>query len=434
MATRQVVVSATRASGHRVEYVGPRESAEFFDTLGLPATGARALLTPGSTGANRNLFLLVTAGEHALMVDDDVICETWASKERADGLALMGHHQELFETEFFPDRATALATVARSNAHLIGAHEALLGQSLSSLMASLRPADTTHACGHLRQALDAGRPLVVKATFAGLAGDAGVYCPYRFLFSSGPLRDQLRSNTQSFSTALSSRDVSRIVRTNTVTHDYGCMATCMGLANTGVLPPFVPINRNEDGVFGVMLGAADAGTVFGHVPVGVLHDSDRPSRRAEGAILSATQSRLAEVILHVIRARGHGEPSTSSDEWIHQTGQTFVELGDLNASHLAAFVTDSIRRARTLEIAALERMASEPDCPAHWHAAVDAYRSKLSRAMTTEEFFLPAEFHGTGSVDSGYQALQTFLQAFGQLVRSWPALWTAARRLNTNAP
>jgi hypothetical protein len=316
--------------------------------------------------------------------------------------------------------------------NLIGAHETLLGQSLSGLMASLRPADVTHACGHLRKALDNGQPQVVKATFAGLAGDAGVYCPYRFLFSSGPLRDRLRSNPSAFSTALKSRDVSRIVRTNTVTHDNWCMATCIGLVNTSVLPPFLPINRNEDGVFGVMLSAADEAAVFGHLPVGVLHDSSRPSERTEGVVLSATQSRLAELVLHVLRKRDvRGQ--TTADGWLQDTGQAFMEFGRLDSRDLAAFVTGVILEQRTSEIAAIDRDASDPGCPPHWRAIIDKYREKLSRALTTPEFFLPAEFHGTGDVDAGYHALQTFVQSFGELVSSWPALWTAARRVNTNA-
>ena len=432
--TRQAVSSLVRASGHRVDYVGPRESAELLDKLGVHDERARAPLSPGSSGANRNLFLLATAGEHALMVDDDVICETWASNERADALALMGHDQELFETEFFPDRAAALASVARTNLNLVAAHETLLGQSLPALLTGFsRRVDVTRACGHLREALDTGRPLVIKATFAGVAGDAGVYCPYRFLFSSGPLRERLRSNPTVLATALRSREVSRIVPTNTVTHDNGCMATCMGLANNGVLPPFLPINRNEDGVFGVMLGAADAAAVFGHLPVGVLHDSSRPSERTEGVVLSATQSRLAELILYVLRKHDVRSGDATSDQWFQNTGQAFMELGRLDSRDLAAFVTGAILEQRTAEIAALDRDASDPDCPPHWRAIIDKYREKLSRALTTPEFFLPAEFHGTGDVDAGYHALQTFVKSFGELVESWPTLWTAARRENTNA-
>jgi hypothetical protein len=375
----------------------------------------------------------MTAGEHALMVDDDVICETWASNERTDGLALMGHHQELFETEFFPDRATALASVARTDMNLIGAHETLLGQSLPGLLTgSSPPADETHACGHLRKALDDGQPLVVRATFTGVAGDAGVYCPYRFLFSSGPLRRRLQSNPAAFSMAMGSREASRIVRLNVVTHDSGCMATCMGLANTDVTPPFLPINRNEDGVFGAMLSALDEATLFGHVPVGVVHDSDRPSRRDERAMPSATQSRIAEVILHVIRKHGDRDSGVPSDQWFQEIGRTFTELGHLDASDLAGFVTRTILEDRTVEIAVLERDAREQECPAHWRAVLDRYRGKLSHAMTTPEFFLPAEFHGTGSVDGGYEALQEFLQTFGQLIASWPSLWTAARATNRN--
>ena len=39
----------------------------------------------------------------------------------------------------------------------------------------------------------------------------------------------------------------RLTSTNVVTHDSSCMATCVGLANRTLLPPFMPVGRNEDG-------------------------------------------------------------------------------------------------------------------------------------------------------------------------------------------
>jgi hypothetical protein len=277
------------------------------------------------------------------------------------------------------------------------------------------------------------QPLTVKATCSGLAGDAGMYCPYRLLFSAGPLRKRLRSSATAFATAITSREAFRIVRTNVVTHDRGCMATCMGLSNRAVVPPFLPVGRNEDGVFGAMLAASDAAAVFGHVPVGVLHDSDRRSERSGDQILSASESRLSDLVISVVRRRGAPNPTTSCDKWLLEMGQTLMDIGHLDTRDLAAFVTDLALEERGLELEQLGKDARGPDCPEHWRVAIGRYCHQLSSSMATREFFLPAEFHGSGSIDSGYRALQTFFLAFGRLVASWPALWEAARAINTKS-
>jgi hypothetical protein len=434
-ATRSAVSDVADVSGHQFEYVGTKEAKEFCAMLAVPdeIDDIATVLAPGSSGANRNLLFLMTSGEHVLTFDDDVVCETWAASNSDDGLALMGHHQELLETAFFPSRATALGTVARTAADLFAAHAALLGRALPTLIAeSPRPVDLTGGCAHLRSALEERRPLVVKATFAGLAGDAGVYCPYRLLFSAGPLRQLLRSSPRAFQIAMASREASRIVRTNVVTHDCGCMAFCMGVANREVVPPFMPIGRNEDGAFGVMLAAFDPATVFGHVPVGVLHDSNRPSERA-GEPISATESRLSDLVISVVRRSRFRSKTTSCETWLQEMGQSLMDIGHRDERGLAAFVTDVILGERSLELEQLVKDSSGSDCPEHWRAAVGKYRDQLSNSMTTREFFLPAEFHALGSVDAGYRALQTFFLTFGRLLASWPALWVAARRLNPNA-
>ncbi len=386
-----------------------------------------------SIGANRNLLLLLTAGEHVLTVDDDVVLETWSATDRDDGLALMGHHQELFETTFFPDRVTALNTVARSAVDVFSAHEALLGHSLSALVAQSSPAaDMTRACGHLRSALEEGRPLVVRATFTGLAGDAGVYCPYRLLFSGGPLRQLLLTNASMFQTALTSREASRIVHTNVVTHDCGCMAPCMGLANREVVPPFMPTGRNEDGVFGVMLAASDPATVFGHVPVGVLHDSNRPSARPAGPILSASASRLSDLIISVVMRSRLPEASTL-DAWLREMGHRFIDLAELSRRDIAAYVSEMISEERSLELAQIAEAVDGENCPKHWRDGLTRYRDQLLASMTTEAFYLPTEFHGVGTVEEGFDALRAFMRGFGRLIDGWPDLWVAARALNANA-
>jgi hypothetical protein len=431
-ATAAAVSAVVTARGHDATYVGPSEAKRFVAEL-TKDVGPSPVGLPGSAGANRSLLLLLTSGEHILTVDDDVVCDTWTLSGQTDGLSLMGHQQELLETAFWPSRAAALAAIRRTPADLLAAHGSLLGQSLRSLIATSRkPVDLTRGCGHLRSALAAGDSLVVRATFAGLAGDAGTYCPHRLLFSAAPLRDHLWAHRSTFMTALTSREVSRIGATRIVTHDCSCMATCMGLANNTLVPPFMPIGRNEDGLFGAMLAACDRSVVFGHVPLGIIHDSDRPSERAGTQMLSATQTRLSELIMSLGLRPSSSEVAAAPAAAMRRVGQAMGELGQMNIRDLQERVMAVTVEARGRELAQASRAADHPRCPDYWREGLNEYRRHFLRSMARPEFFLPVEFHRLGSVEAGYGALREFLQAFGFLVASWPELWQRARTLNAN--
>jgi hypothetical protein len=431
-ATHAAAIATAAAGGYDLQYVGMAEASRVRAELAARDPSA-SLLAPGTAGENRNLLLLLTAGENILAVDDDVLCETWALPARNDALAVMGHRQELLETAFFPDRPAARGAVANGPVDLLEAHGALLGQSLGLLIARAHGrVDLTHACGHLRSAILDDCPLSVKVTLSGLVGDAAIYCPYRLLFDRGPVRARLWASRTMFATAMASREVSRAAGCHVVTHDCSCMATCMGLSNHALLPPFMPAHGNEDGLFGGVLAACDPSAIFGHVPCGILHDSSRPSERAETRILSATQSRLSELVMALVPRCLPRDAARSPEARMGVLGRGLMELGGHSRGALADLVREVTWDVRTSELAQADRAAEDPGCPDYWRAALKRYRDELSRSASTREFFLPVEFHGFGSVDAGYRALQTFFVTFGQLVASWPALWEAARMLNAH--
>ena len=73
-ATRAVVNGLGTSSPHDLRYVGPDEAARL--SAGLARCGAPiGSFAPGTIGENRNLLLLLTAGEYVLTVDDDIVCD-----------------------------------------------------------------------------------------------------------------------------------------------------------------------------------------------------------------------------------------------------------------------------------------------------------------------------------------------------------------------
>jgi hypothetical protein len=101
--------------------------------------------------------------------------------------------------------------------------------------------------------------------------------PIYFLSLHGPSRARLLSSETVYRRALARQQVLRAVTRPTVSDATFCMALNLGVDNRELLPPFTPVQRNQDGVFARILHACFQGGLFGFLPWAVLHQA--PSTR-----------------------------------------------------------------------------------------------------------------------------------------------------------
>ena len=312
-------IDNVRKRGYTVRHLKPAtdsSSHQRLRPLGLEPTTIDLAIGSGDIGANRNALLLDTVGEAIVMIDDDILCDTWDLPERHDTPALVGHRDER-HVSFHRSRADVFANVRWTRESIIHAHQRLLGATIQEVMAGTIGVDLSHACPHVLSGLgDQATNSSVRVTMAGIAGDSGVYCPYGVLFSSGWMRERLRASPEMLAVALESREVARVAAQPLITHDPACMAYCLGYLNTEPAMPFMPLGRNEDGIFGAMLSFLNPGTYFGHLPCGVVHDSGRPSGYEAGVIASASAVRLCDVVAAVVRV------AASSSTWSGEPERT----------------------------------------------------------------------------------------------------------------
>jgi hypothetical protein len=263
----------------------------------------------------------------------------------------------------------------------------------------------------------------------GLAGDCGIYCPYDWLlFADDLTRTYLARNHETFLLAQRSRETHRIAARQVVLRDPWCMAFCMGVANTDLLPPFLPVGRAEDTVFGTMLTHVDSRALFGHLACGVIHDSERPAKRVEGPIVSATQTRLADVILALLQFGPASFPSSSTTSRLRALAQVFSEVGKLDVDDFRDFLTEIVVASRSQQLVHLE-LTILKGVPDYWRDAAQTYRDQLLSSIAKTEFFCPIEFSHSESLEAGFRATQGFLREFGELMHVWPKLWEQARKM-----
>ena len=239
----------------------------------------------------------------------------------------------------------------------------------------------------------------------------------RILIVDGSCQKRHRA---AFTRALRSREVIRIATRHVVTRVPNCMAGCMALLNDALLPPFLPAGRNEDGLFGVMLHLVAPDALFAHLSYGIVHASHRRPAYAFGTIPSATEVRLADLLISLIRRVPFKTFPFSATV---RFGRLADSLSEISKLPLHEFITcmmkvtldDRCRRLAELET----RMSVDPTYPDYWRTAAEQYRDAFLKSAARPGFYVPIEFRDGGPLDSAFGRLRKFVEEFAELVRWW---------------
>jgi hypothetical protein len=397
-ANREVLKEVQGLCGVAVSWAGPQERGRFAAALARRAGVAEevtafALLNPEgcpiTTGACRNALLLHTAGDLLVQVDDDTQCRLVAAPGRREGV----HFTSRFDpTEFWflPEEG-----VESEEVDFLGLHESLL----------------------------AGGSVAVTA--AGVLGDSGMGSSLYLLGLDGPSRQRLLRSEGDYRLALRCHQVLRAVTRTTLSDGTLCMALNLGLDNRRLLPPFLSVQRNQDGVFGALVRACLPGSSFGFLPWAVLHRS--PARRdfSEGDLVDdARRVRCGQVVRALVAAAACPGPSPADN--LRALGRTLAEWGALPRPAFEERVRLHVGEQRARLAARLEGLLKRHDGqPGFW--AEDVRR--VLEAVPDERFAVPLDLEEALGYEAARERMPRLLRRLGELLRAWPDLVEAAREL-----
>jgi hypothetical protein len=385
----------------------------------LPGEGSAA-------GAIRNVLMLATAGELIVTSDDDISCTLWSDHER-DGVVTLSGHRDPRRHRFYETRELALPGDTIVGVDLIQCFNGLIGLPVDAIVRTSASCDAGGACEDLLDAAASLGAPTVRIVYPGLAGDNGVDCPYRLLFSTGNAREQMASDSRLCRVALRSREVRRSVTTVTITHDPWCMLGCAALDNRHLFPPFVRLGRGEDGLFGIMTSVCNPPAFFAHIPHGVVHHSSRPPSYTRRDIASASRTRTTEVLSMLMHSchipRFIADPAAR----MRRLGQHLCEIGRLRRSEFVPLVRESVLEVRSWELKRIEADLNSASCSTAWRESANRYRETYLASAQHSEFSLPIEFR-SGHLDSDSERFRAFVRSFGELVAAWPEIVSVAHR------
>jgi len=194
-------------------------------------------------------------------------------------------------------------------------------------------------------------------------------------------------------------------------------------------PPFLPTGRNEDGLFGLTLSAVDRMAVVGHLPYAVPHDSTRSSRYGRYAFVSASQTRVADLMIHLVSS---WIPSTSTSAPKQRLGRLIdwlAELASLDEAEFAKVIVETIFKVRERELTFIDAaLRAESGYPDYWQRDLRRYRNTLLKNLRKPSFFVPVELTRSRPVRGGWSAIRQFIRMSSDCLAAWPTLWAEARR------
>jgi hypothetical protein len=310
----------SRQYSMRVLYAGQAEKTRFVEQLtklaGLPPEATRfALLNDGqwanSCGANRNAHLLQTMGEMAFTADDDTVCRIVSPPEPENGLRFVSGCDPA-EFWFYPDRETLLQSVNPVAAEPLALQEEFLGREVGSLVADIgEPSRIDFDLMEPRMLQEIGvQGGAIAATFPGHLGDPGWAAPFGYagvpvgcLMLLPDSHQRMTRSERDYRSACASRALLRVAKSPAISDTKTSGSTFIGLDNRKILPPFMPVGRSQDVIFGVALSQCVAGGYCAHLPWALLHAPIESRRFWPGEIFrTASGLGMANVLIECIRA------------------------------------------------------------------------------------------------------------------------------------
>jgi hypothetical protein len=397
------------STGRKMFYVGAREKQACIEWLSktghIAARVARFALFGDPSklaayGANRNAVLLATSGHAVLSADDDTVCQLGSmapATEPTFHVDEKAHPEELW---FHEGRGQAVRSIQWRSADLLGWHEWMLGRALPS-NGSAAPR--------------------VAAVSTGAVGDCAMSSPAGMIATSNePTRSRLVASEDAYRCALSSREIVRQTLLPAVSDSPQLMMTSTSLDNRALLPPFMPVCRNEDGVFGHLLRRCWPEAHIGHVPFTILH-APKERRTYDPTPLCM---RVSEAIHVCVESWSQSTaPLGSPEERLESVGWHLFELGsqpqpDFDHTIHSLTCGAALSRIESL-LALLDRHRHEPP---YWADDIRRQILILERAAADPWFSIPQELRVQGSSQHGMAELKSLIVHYGLLLRSWPSI------------
>jgi len=384
-----------------------------------------------SYGLARNFSHLLSVGKPLVVFDDDVLCEAWDVPFRKPGVAFANGQQEFAA---FADHAEWQAAVTpHGRRDPVAAHLLCLGLSVPEALVALglerlEPSALRPAPVHFARRL--GRGSRVLVTECGSLGDPGTGSN-RWLADIPPAsRQRLLQQPGRLQLAIE-RCCCWLGREQAEFHPASKISQITGFDNRSYLPPYFPIMRGEDRLFGQMVSYVYPHSVALEYPWAAPH-LPLPQRAWTPADNShAITACLPGTLLENLLLGGDECLAAAPRDRVVFLGRRIEDLAAAPDEALLDRLVDDRHRHRAFQLRKLKEQASlAAELPSDWRSYIDdALREVESSRLSGVEL---EALRGTVGNLQGRELVRFWRSAwsgFGRALPAWADIREVAREI-----
>ncbi|WP_139240414.1 glycosyltransferase family 2 protein [Fodinibius roseus] len=376
------------------------------------------------TGASRNTLLLLAAGELSLQVDDDTICNIVRPPDSTDGIALSSE-AECNQYWYYDNLDQALAQSYREEGDILSLHEALLGKHPAQLIEQHDSVKIDHLGNTLLKKLEQPEA-TVAFTMAGALGDWGMHRHWPRLGSEGRYQ-RLVENPDSYRDYLRTRQLFRGINQPTISDGMFCISMHIGLDTSELLPPFMPVQRSSDGIFGRLIHSCFPSLCQAYLSHGIVHAPiGRPEKVDISQALGVGPLRSPDILKAILLAPAQLWPiGEDLPKNLQTIGSFFSDLSQYPIFEFKMRVKNYCIKRLQMQMNYLQQCLDQRwDAPEYWKKDVKRVISNFQELMIQEDMCIPCDLPGTP--EERMVIFRDLLGKFGRLLIHWPAIWEAA--------
>jgi hypothetical protein len=377
------------------------------------------------TGANRNLLQLLSVGRPVLSIDDDVDVRLVVPSAVVQGGRTVCHSPDVFSVWCFAELQQVLEACATSEPPgFPGKAAEFLGASPRRVLQQWRQQpgglDASSVCAHLFRAAQYGTGRI-GFVFPGVSGDPGWEDPIALLWRDA--EDPSSDVNQGRAHLLRSRAAIRAPAKPTLYHGDEFLSTCYALDNSQLLPPFFPLGRGQDGMYGAVLALCFPEMFGVHLPECVVHDTGRPPY-GESISTYVGAIRIAEILYACLLRTSDWPAGLDAAGRLNALGAWLHQLGNWNSPAFEDHIVGSLVRSRSaVLVQARARLGAVHGKPTDWMKAAAEYTTATEAVVIDMPACLDRALETMGV---SIQQVQHWIRDYGELLQCWPAIRASA--------
>jgi hypothetical protein len=424
--------------GVAIDHVTRADRAAFADRLSHASGVPRPLVEFAvlghedlgrTTGANRNTSLLLSAGHMFFSADDDTVCRTFEPISQQNQLRISAEAQP---TRVWALDSTKSARVRECPQDLLGLHESYLGRSVRSVLAERPPTSVELQSlppEFVRSINDFSAQ--VRLSWTGILGDSGFSSPGYLLFLDGEEREYLVADPEAYRRYVSNRNVLRIPSTTTITPGGFFQSVAIALDHREILPPFMPIFRGQDILFGEVVKATVPQACTVYLPKAVVHQPWETRVSQAGALWEDVgRWGFFQLLRAMVSTFSSGSYRTTDDS-LNALARHLRECSRMHSRDFGQWM--DFERKRILSITAIRLrtlLNKHGSQPVHWAKDVENRIRETELVLKKSGPAAPTECLAGKDLERAIPLTARLAREYADLLEAWPALVRASRNVS----